>query len=395
MFRIIGNILKGKMKTAFGKTLNGDERFILTSLYSKTDRVATLITASNVHPKLIDPNYDFVKLTSSVEANLELFQILQKRFPEFDAAMPASWLGLAGCGLEELGTSMRITPMIEPTPYKFALDKMKRKQLSLPEKTGYLEKQITLLGEVQDRFAMNAPPIILGAFDLAMLLRGEKLISDFRIFRDYENAQTEALKKKIEKKGNPHFFPKLLEFTTKASIRIGQLYKEHGVNMLGIVITDQYANPPLMSPADFLTYIYPYVETVWKTFKKYRPTVGYMPPSPAVAEEITEYSALSGIACFNNYMFPQDEMGLTPAEYDVQMVELSQKLKTPYQFLIHGKFLRDCTEKELEKQIIRVCELVMNENIPLSIGLAAVPLGTDISKVDIFGKLINKYGVYK
>jgi len=164
--------------------------------------------------------------------------------------------------------------------------------------------------------------------------------------------------------------------------------------MLGFVITDQYANPPLMSPDDFLTYIYPYVEKVWKKFKRYRPTVGYMPPSPSMAKEITDYPALSGIACFNNYMFPQDEMGLTSAEYDTQMVELSKDLKTPYQFLIHGKFIRDCTKKELEKELVRVCNLVREDNIPLSIGLAAVPLGTDLSKIDKFLEVIKEYGVY-
>ncbi len=393
MFKIILNILKGKAKAAFGKPLKGDERFLLTSLYSKTDRIATLITASNVHPTLIDPDYDFVKLTESVDANLELLQKLLNRF-DFDAAMPPSWLGLAGCGLEELGTSMRITPMVEPTPYKFALDKVSLNELSLPENTGYLEKQIRLICEVQDRYAMNAPPIILGAFDLAMLLRGEKLITDFRLYRDYLKASNETIKQKIEKRGDPNFFPRLLDYTTKVSIHIGNMYKSQGANMLGIVITDQYANPPLMSPDDFLTYIYPYVEKVWKSFKKYRPTVGYMAPSPSIIEEILEYRALSGIACFNNYMFPQNEMGVTSAEYDAQMVELSKKLKTPYQFLIHGKFIRDCTEKELEKELVRVCNLVMKNNIPLSIGLAAVPLGTDLSKIDTFLKVINKYGVY-
>ncbi len=394
MFRIIVNILKGKAKAAFGKPLNGNERFLLTSLFSKTDRIASAIVANNVHPKLIDQNYDFVKLTSSVEANLELFEILLDRFPFFDACLAPSWLGLAGNGLEELGTSMRITPMVDPTPYKFALDKVSFNELTLPENTGYLEKQIRLICEVQDRYAMNAPPIILGAFDLAMLLRGEKLITDFRIYRDYMKASNESIKQKIEKKGDPNFFPKLLEFTTKASIHIGNMYKSQGANMLGIVITDQYANPPLMSPDDFLTYIYPYVENVWKKFKRYRPTVGYMPPSPMVAEQITDYPALSGIASFNNYMFPQDEIGLTSAEYDTQMVELSKKVKIPYQYIIHGKFLRDCSEKELEKELVRVCNMGTEENIPLSIGLVSVPLGTDLSKLDKVIEVIKEYGVY-
>ena len=211
MFRIITNILKGMAKVRLGRQLSGSERFLLTSLYSKTDRIATLITASNVHPSLIDSSYDFVRLTSSIEANLELFEILLTRFPGFDAAMPASWLGLAGCGLEEMGTTMRISPTIEPTPHVFALDRMSLDQLTFPEMTGFLEKRINLCAEVQDRFPdMNLPPILLGAFDLAILLRGERLITDFRLYKDYITSTEEDRKNKIKKKGDPMFFPNLL-----------------------------------------------------------------------------------------------------------------------------------------------------------------------------------------
>ncbi len=96
MFRIISTIAKGMFKVRLGKPLSGGERFILASLYSKIDRVATLLIPSNVHPKLIDPDYDFVRLTSDIESNLQLFEKLQARFPNVDAALPASWFGLAG-----------------------------------------------------------------------------------------------------------------------------------------------------------------------------------------------------------------------------------------------------------------------------------------------------------
>ncbi|GAH62109.1 unnamed protein product, partial [marine sediment metagenome] len=101
MFRIVKDIVKGKVKMTVGRSLNGGERFLLISMFSRVDRVATLLVPSNVHPQLLDPNYDFVRLTSSVKANLELFTILRERFPQVDAAMPASWLGLAGCGQVE------------------------------------------------------------------------------------------------------------------------------------------------------------------------------------------------------------------------------------------------------------------------------------------------------
>ena len=96
MFRIVSTIAKGMIKVRLGKPLIGGERFILASLYSKIDHVATLLIPSNVHPKLIDQDYDFVRLNSDVESNLELFEKLQACFPNVDAAMPASWLGLAG-----------------------------------------------------------------------------------------------------------------------------------------------------------------------------------------------------------------------------------------------------------------------------------------------------------
>ncbi len=396
MFKIIKNIVKGMVKVRLGRQLSGSERFLLTSLYSKVDRIATLITASNVHPQLIDKDYDFVKLTSNVDANIELFDKLLEKFPNFDAAVPACWLGLAGCGLEEMGTTMRISPIIEPTPHIFALDRMKLEDLSFPKMTGELEKRITLCAEVQDRYPnLNSPPILLGAFDLAILLRGERLISDFRIYKDFITTSDEERKTKIKKRGDPMFFSKLLEFTSEASIFIGNLYKENGLNMLGAAFVDQYANPPLLSPNDFLEYIYPYAEKIWRNFKRYRPTFGYMPPSPNVASEITKYPALSGIACFNNYMFPQDDIGLTPPEYDEEMVKLSERVKTPYQFLIHGKFLRDGTIKELQNQVVRVCNLALKYNVPMSIGFAAVPLGTDISKIHKILEIINTRGVYE
>lgn len=396
MFRIITNLMKGMLKSKLGIPLSGAERFMLTSMYSKVDRIASMLVAGNVHPQLIDSNYDFVRLTSSVEANLELFEKLLERFPNFDGTMTANWLGLAGCGQVEMGTTMRILPLVEPSPAIYALDRNSLEELPMPEMKGYLEKQIQLSAEVQDRYPeIISPPIILGSWDLAMLLRGEKLISDFRLFKDFKTSMDWEQKKKIQKKGDPNYLSRLLDFTTEASIAIGNLYKENGVKMLGMVIVNQYANPPIMSPFDFTTYIYPYVERVWKEFKKYRPTAGYMPPSPNDMKKILQYPALSGIACFNNYMFPQNEYGLTAPEFDEEMVAYSKEIKVPYTYIIHGKFLRDGTEKEIEAQIARVCKLAVEAKAPLSIGLSAVPLGTKLSKVDLIIEAINKYGVYK
>ena len=396
MFRIITNILKGKVKMTVGRPLNGTQRFLLTSLFSKIDRVATLLVPSNVHPQLLDPDYDFVRLTNNVEANLELFAILRERFPNVDAAMPASWLGLAGMGQVEMGTTMRISPMVEPSPDIYALDKKSLEELELPKMEGFLKNQIDLCVKTQERYPeMMSPPILEGSFDLAILLRGEKFFNDFILYKNFITATNSDQKEKIKKKGDPSFFPRLMDFATEASIHIGKMYKEEGVNMLGAVIVNQYANPPIMSPNDFLTYIYPYVETVWKEFKKHRPTAGYMPPSPAVANEISSFPALSGIACFNNYMFPQNEIGLTPDTYDEEMIQLSKELKTPYQYLIHGKFLRDGTKEEIEAHVKKVCELAVENQVPMGLGVAAVPLGTDLTKIDLILNSVEKYGVYK
>ncbi len=396
MFRIVKTIVKGMVKAKLGRTLTGSERFLLTSLFSKVDRVATLITPSNVHPHLIDSNYDFVRLTSSVEANLELFEKLRERFPNVDAALPASWLGLAGCGQVEMGTSMRITPMVEPSPDIYALDRCSLDELPMPKMTGYLERQIELCAEVQDRYPeMNSPPIIVGSFDLAILLRGEKIFNDFKLFKDYKSTFDPERKERIKKRGDPMYFPRLLDFTTEASIMIGKMFKEQGVRMLGMVIVNQYVNPPIMSPFDFTTFIYPYVEKVWRAFKRYRPTAGYMPHTPTVAKEISAYPALSGIACFNNYMFPQNEIGLTPHEYDIEMIAISKEIKTPYMYLLHGKFLRDGTVKEIETQVERICKLAVEANKPMSLGLAAVSLGTELIKIDRVFETVDKYGVYE
>ncbi len=396
MFKIVKDIVRGKLKVSRGRPLTGSERFLLVSLFSRVDRVATLLVPSNIHPQLLDPAYDFVRLTKNWEANLELFDILRKRFPTADAAMPASWLGLAGMGQVEMGTTMRISPMVEPSPDVYALDKMSLEDLDLPKLEGFLKNQIELIVGTQDRYPdINSPPIIEGSFDLAILLRGEKLFNDFILHKSYVNAKNEDQKEKIKKKGDPTFFSRLMDLATEASIHIGKMYKERGVGMLGCVIVNQYANPPIMSPNDFLTYIYPYVETVWKEFKKYRPTAGYMPPSPTVAKEIGDYRALSGIACFNNYMFPQNEIGLTPVAYDEEMIQLSKELKTPYQYLVHGKFLRDGTKEEIEAQVKRVCELAVENKVPFAVGVAAVPLGTDLTKIDLILNSVAKYGVYK
>jgi len=42
-----------------------------------------------------------------------------------------------------------------------------------------------------------------------------------------------------------------------------------------------------------------------------------------------------------------------------------------------------------------VCELAVENKVPMGIGIAAVPLGTDLSKIDLILESVNAYGVYK
>ena len=114
-----------------------------------------------------------------------------------------------------------------------------------------------------------------------------------------------------------------------------------------------------------------------------------------ITPKVLNYLNLSGIACFNNYMFPQNELGLTLPEFDEQMVALSKKIKAPYNYLIHGKFLLNGTKEEIIAEVQRVCSLAVNEETPMIIGISTVPLGTDLTKVDAILETVNKFGVYK
>ena len=62
-------LLKHKLNLG---TLTGMERFMVSAV-TLADRAATFLAATNVEPDLVDPKYDYVLLSQSVEANLELF----------------------------------------------------------------------------------------------------------------------------------------------------------------------------------------------------------------------------------------------------------------------------------------------------------------------------------
>jgi hypothetical protein len=46
---------------------------------SPADRPSTFLAATNIEPDLIDPKFDYVLLSKSVDANLELFGLVRQR----------------------------------------------------------------------------------------------------------------------------------------------------------------------------------------------------------------------------------------------------------------------------------------------------------------------------
>ena len=68
-------------------TLTGMERFMVSAV-TLADRASTFLAATNVEPDLIDPKFDYVLLSKSVEANLELFGLVRQRIHADVVAVP-------------------------------------------------------------------------------------------------------------------------------------------------------------------------------------------------------------------------------------------------------------------------------------------------------------------
>ena len=61
----------------------------------------------------------------------------------------------------------------------------------------------------------------------------------------------------------------------------------------------------------------------------------------------------------------------------------------------HGKFLRDGEPNEIKERVKWICEYAVELGAPMALGLAAVPLGTDLSKINLILNTIDEFGVYK
>ena len=67
--------------------LTGTERFMVSAV-TLPDRASTFLAATNVEPELIDPRFDYVLLSQSMEANLELFGLVRQRVKADVVAVP-------------------------------------------------------------------------------------------------------------------------------------------------------------------------------------------------------------------------------------------------------------------------------------------------------------------
>jgi hypothetical protein len=133
---------------------------------------------------------------------------------------------------------------------------------------------------------------------------------------------------------------------------------------------------------------------VWEAVgKKIIP--GYIVPSPQESEQNLQDPMLGKVSgAFSNYIFPQTPEGLTLPEYDRPMLELAKKYKQSYGYFIHGKYLRDASESQLDATVQRICKLATEVRANLMVTISSVPPGASVEKANYVFKLVEKYGRY-
>ena len=388
-------LIKGKLH--IGK-LNGLERFMVAQ-FGLPDRVPTMIAATNIEPSMLDPKYNWKLTVESIEANVELADIVCKRFDCDMVAVPI-WQGLMFVGAGEMGTEFIVSE--ERVPYSVGYPiktKEDIQKIKIPEEaTGHLKMFFDTSIEIQKRHPELLLPLMLdGPWDLAMLLRGdEKLPLDTRLHKDYVETDDPIRKEKIRKRGDPDMYPAIMELTTQAAIRIFDLAVEYGLPLLGSSMVDQYAAPPIMSRQDYVKYVLPYIERVWRHHKK---KISIVAPcqSPMEMRKVleTEPEGINHQILWANYIFPTTPEGISLPEYDRPAFELAKEYKKNFNYIVHGKFLRDSTEEEIEALIKRVCTMATEMRTSLSISVSAVPPGTDLEKINYLFKKVQEYGKYR
>jgi len=384
-----------KHKLHIGK-LTGMERFMVSAV-TLADRPSTFLAATNIEPDLIDPKFDYELLSKSVDANLELFGLVRQRIHADVVAVPY-WLGLMCVGPAEFGTVFKVEKRRVPYPVDYPIKKQEDiARIKIPDQaTGYLKMVFDINKEAQRRYPDAIVLVMMdGPWDLAMLLRGDReLPTDLRIYKDYTAARDQATRDKIRRFGNPDIYPAIMELTTQLSIRFFQLAEQSGLSLMGSAMVDQYAAKPIMSRDDYFKFVHPYRVRVWEALgRKVGP--GYQVPSPQETEQNMHDPVLSkGFGVFSNYIFPQTPEGLTLPEYDQPMLELAKKYKQSYMYMVHGKYLRDATEAQLDATVQRICRMATETRVNLMVSIASVPPGASVEKANYVFQLVEKYGRY-
>jgi hypothetical protein len=376
--------------------LSGMERFMVSAV-TLADRPSTFLAATNIEPDLIDPKFDYVLLSKSVDANLELFGLVRQRVHADVVAVPY-WMGLMCVGPAEFGTVFKIEKRRVPYPVDYPIKKQEDiTNIKIPQQaTGYLKMVFDINKEAQRRYPDAIILVMMdGPWDLAMLLRGDReLPTDLRIYRDYSEAKDQATRDKIRRFGNPDIYPAVMELTTQLAIRLFQLAEESGLSLMGSAMVDQYAAKPIMSRGDYFKYVHPYRLRVWEALGK-KVSPGYQVPSPQESEQNMQDPMLSkGFGVFSNYIFPQTPEGLTLPEYDQPMLDLAKKHKQSYMYMVHGKYLRDATESQLDATVQRICRMATETRVNLMVSIASVPPGASVEKANYVFQLVEKYGRY-
>jgi hypothetical protein len=285
-------------------------------------------------------------------------------------------------------------------PYPIAYPIKKQEDIAkikIPSQaTGYLKMVFDINKEAQRRYPDAIILVTMdGPWDLAMLLRGDReLPTDLRIYKDYTEAKDQTTRDKIRRFGNPDIYPAIMEMTTQLSTRFFQLAEESGLSLMGSAIVDQYAAKPIMSREDYFKYVHPYRIRVWEALGK-KASPGYQVPSPKETEENMHDPVLrKGLGGFSNYIFPQTPEGVTLPEYDQPMLDLAKKYKQSYMYMVHGKYLRDATEAQLDTTVQRICKMAVEARVNLMVSIASVPPGASVEKANYVFQLVEKYGRY-
>lgn len=384
-----------KHKLHIGK-LTGLERFMVSAI-TLPDRAMTLLGATNIEPELIDPKYDYELLVKSPEANMELFELVYQR-TSADLVVSPIWQGLMFFGTAELGTVFKVDKRRVPYSVDYPIKKKEDiARIKIPqEATGHLKMYFDITQELQRRHPDSMFTLIFdGPWDLAMLLRGDReLPTDLRIHKDYVEAKDQATRDRIVRFGDPDIYPAIMELTTQLSIRHIQLATEKGMSLMGSALVDQYAAKPIMSREDYFKYVHPYRVRVWEAVgKKVGPS--YMVPSPEESKlNMQDPMLAKSLGAFSNYIYPQNPEGITLPEFDRPSLELAKKYKQSYGYFIHGKYLRDATEAQLEETVARICKMAVEVKANLMVTIASVPPGASLEKANYVFKLVEKYGRY-